>query len=269
MKHNIKILFFGDVIGSAGRAGVKHQLPLWREEFGVDFVIVNVENAAHGFGMGREQMKDLEDLEIDIMTGGNHILKGRDAFEILADEQIPIIRPLNAPKTWPGRGYITKKIKNTENETSVTAINLLGQHGMNEHYDSPYNAVETVLENDDVKRGIIIVDWHAETTSEKVLMGWFLDGRVSAVLGTHTHVPTCDERILPNGTAIISDVGMVGPHNSIIGFKTEATVKKHTQQLPIRLETEEEGPIEVSAVLLEIDPATKKSVSIRRLREII
>lgn len=269
MTNTIRILFFGDIVGSAGRTGIKHQLPLWRKKFNPDFVIANIENVAHGFGMGYTQINDIMDLGVDVMTGGNHILKGRDAFEILDDETISAIRPLNVSQAWPGKGIITKNITKNGNETSVTVINLLGQHGMREHYNSPYDAVETALKDNIVKQSIIIVDWHAEATSEKVLMGWFLDGRVSAVLGTHTHITTADERILPNGTALIADVGMTGPHNSIIGTKIDSSLEKHSKQLPIKLEIEEDGPIEINAVLVDVDPTTKKALKIERLRNIV
>lgn len=261
----MRILFFGDVIGKAGRIGLARQLPLWRKEFSPDFVIANMENAAHGFGVGKTQFQEMEKLGIDVMTGGNHILRGKNALEFLADEKIPLLRPLNAPKAWPGKGIITKKI----NETNITVINLIGQHGMREHYNSPFEAIETFLKKEKNKRNIIIVDWHAEASSEKVLLGWYLDGRVSAVIGTHTHIPTADERILPRGTAFISDAGMVGAHYSVIGVTRNSAIEKLTKCLPVHLEIDEEWPLEINAVMIDIEPKSKKAVGIKRLRTIV
>ncbi|MBI2628243.1 MAG: YmdB family metallophosphoesterase [Candidatus Niyogibacteria bacterium] len=275
----MRILFFGDVIGKAGRTGLARQLPLWRKKFRPDFVIVNMENAAHGFGVGRTQLQEIEKLGIDVMTGGNHILRGKNARELLTDEKIALLRPLNAPRAWPGKGIITKKIvgqksqtkglSNGVNETAITVVNLIGQHGMREHYNSPFEAIETVLKKEELKQNIIIVDWHAEASSEKVLLGWYLDGRVSAVIGTHTHIPTADERILPRGTAFISDAGMVGSYHSVIGVTIDSAFKKITECLPVSLEIDEEWPLEINAVMIDIEPKSKKAVGIKRLRAIV
>ncbi|MEK7647280.1 MAG: TIGR00282 family metallophosphoesterase [Patescibacteria group bacterium] len=263
---SIRILFFGDVIGKAGRRGLTYQIPLWRTQFAPDLIIANAENIAHGLGIGRTALEEIQRLGVEIFTGGNHILQGKNALLLLADETLPLMRPLNAPTSWPGRGFITKNINN---ETSVTVVNLIGQHDMREHYNSPFEVIETFLQKDDMKQNIIIVDMHAETTSEKKAMGYFLDGRTSAVLGTHTHVPTADEQILPNGTGFICDTGMVGAHHSIIGVKIKEALERLAMNFPAKFEVEEEGPVEINAVLLDIDKKTKKTVGINRLRNIV
>jgi len=265
-KDTMRTLFFGDIVGKAGRRGIKHQLPLWREKFKPDIIIANVENIAHGFGIGQGALQEMLDLGVNVMTGGNHILQGKNSLKLLDDETLPLIRPLNVSSHWPGQGFITKKIND---ETNITVINLIGQYGMKDNYDSPFEAIETLLKKEEVKQNIIIIDWHAEASSEKVLLGWLLDGRVSSIFGTHTHTPTADERILPQGTGFISDAGMVGAHNSVIGVQTQKAIQKIAYKLPTKLEVEEEGPVEINAVLTDIDIRSKKTVEIRRLREII
>lgn len=263
---SVRILFFGDVIGKAGRRGLARQLPLWRSQFAPDLIIANAENIAHGLGIGKTALEEIQKLGVQIFTGGNHILQGKNALLLLADETLPLMRPLNSPASWPGRGFITKKI---DSETSVTVVNLIGQHGMREHYNSPFEAMETFLQKDGMKQNIVIVDMHAETTSEKKAMGYFLDGKISAVLGTHTHVPTADEQILPNGTGFICDTGMVGARHSIIGVKIKEALERLAMNFPAKFEVEEEGPVEINAVLLDIDKKSKKTVGINRLRNIV
>lgn len=270
---NLRVLFFGDIVGKAGRSGAARQLPIWKKEFKPDVIIANVENIAHGFGIAERYLTELRELGVQIMTGGNHIIEGRDVMKILEDKNLPIIRPYNSPASWPGKGFITKKFSlggaKSKNETGVTVINLLGQHGMKQYVNSPYEAIETLLKMPEVKQSIVIVDWHAETTSEKIMLGWYLDGRVAAVLGTHTHVPTADERILPGGTALISDVGMNGAYDSVIGIQVTSSIERIAKQLPVHFEVEESGPIEVNAVLIDIDTRSKKALAIRRLRTIL
>jgi hypothetical protein len=262
----MKILFFGDIVGKAGRAGIAHCLPRWRKEHSPDLIVANVENIAHGFGISKQYLEDLVAMGVDVMTGGNHIVEGKDALKLLADASLPLLRPANAPASWPGRGHLTVK---TKNETPVTIINLMGQAGMREHSNLPFDTIETVLAREDVKQSIIMVDWHAEMTSEKNLLGWYLDGRVSAVLGTHTHVPTADEKVLPQGTAYITDTGMVGAYNSIIGVQVKLAIERIAKGMPSRFEVEEKSPAEVNAVLFEVDEPSKKALWIKRLREIV
>lgn len=262
----MRILFFGDIVGKAGRTGVQKLLPVWKKEHAPDLIVANVENIAHGIGITRVYLEELRAQGVDIMTGGNHIVEGKEALKLLDDTSLPLIRPANAGSGWTGRGFITVK---AADETPVTVVNLIGQSGMRDNYNSPFEAIETILARDDVKQNVILVDWHAEMTSEKKLLGHYLDGRVAAILGTHTHVPTADEQILQHGTAFISDVGMAGAYHSIIGIQIARAVERIAKGLPAKFEVEESGPAEVNAVLVEIDPASKKALWIKRLREIV
>jgi len=272
----MKILFFGDIVGRAGRTGVQKILGTWRKEHSPDLIIANIENIAHGIGISRAYLEELHTLGVNIMTGGNHIAEGKDALKLLDDPSLPLIRPANVGSGWTGRGFLTVNLPinqsigaTADDETPVTVISLIGQAGMRDNYNSPFEAAETILSQEAVKQSVVIVDWHAEMTSEKKLMGHFLDGRVSAVLGTHTHVPTADEQILPGGTAYISDVGMAGSLHSIIGVQVARAVERIARGLPAKFEVEEKSPAEVNAVLLEVDSATKKALWIKRLREIV
>src|SRR3989338_10658561 len=228
----MKLLIFGDVFGKLGRAGVKHMLPIWREKFHPDVVIANVENIMHGKGIGPSQIQELRDAGVNIFTGGNHSVEGKDVAQILNDETSAITRPANMREDLPGRGAILYAVKSVSSSKSdfpgksdffpganvkLLVINLIGQVFMHQEYASPFLAVDKILEEHGNKTPFIILDWHADATSEKAVMGRYLDGKVSAVFGTHTHVPTADAKILPKGTAYISDIGMVGPYESIIG----------------------------------------------------
>lgn len=264
-------------------------LPVWREKFSPDVVIANIENIAHGKGIGISQINELRGVGVQIFTGGNHSFEGKNSGEILNDETIPITRPANVSSELPGRGVVIYEVK-SEQGTSETEsaknenvhlliINLIGQVHMRQSYDSPFHKVDEILEKYKNETQLIVVDWHAEATSEKEIMGWYLDGKVSAVLGTHTHVPTADERILPKGTAYISDIGMVGPHNSIIGVEVAPAIPRFKNQIASALEVEENGPIEINAVLIEISEVDSSeaskvvrrggAVDIKRLREIL
>jgi 2',3'-cyclic-nucleotide 2'-phosphodiesterase len=260
----MKILYFADTVGKLGRAGIVHQLPLWHKQFMPDVVVINGENLAHGMGIGRLQIQEMREAGVDIFTGGNHVFEGKDALEILADLTVPIIRPANASVELPGRGYIIKETS----AGSIAVINLIGQTTGKYHYDSPFTALENILQELSGKVQHILVDWHAEFTSEKSVMGWFGDGKVSAVVGSHTHVPTADAKILPQGTAYISDVGMTGPYNSVISFDPEASIKKFTKQIPIKPRLVQEGPIEINAVFIETDSETGKAIHIQHLQNI-
>lgn len=247
-------------------------LPVWREKFSPDVVIANVENIAHGKGIGMKQIQELKDAGVDIFTGGNHSLEGKDFAKVLDNETLPITRPANMPEGTPGRGAILYDLKNG---MKLLVINLIGQVFMNRDYDSPFHTVDKILEKYSSETQYKILDWHADATSEKTVMGWYLDGKVSAVFGTHTHVPTLDAKILPKGTAYISDIGMVGPHNSVIGVEIEPAIKKFINNEKKSMGPVESGPIEVNAIFLELSdeekPARRRgaAVDIRHLREII
>ena len=272
----MKLLIFGDIVGKPGRSGVKRMLPIWRKKFSPDVVVANVENIAHGKGIGIKQIQELRPPAgggVDIFTGGNHSLEGKDFEKILNDETLPILRPANIPNA-PGRGVLLHKleIRNPKSETkqnvSLLVINLIGQVFMKQQYDNPFGAIDKILEEYGSATPYKILDWHAEATSEKTVMGWYLDGKVSAVYGTHTHVPTADAKILPKGTAYISDIGMTGPYNSVIGAEIEPATQRFKTGVKNPIQPVESGDIEVNAIYLELDQNVS-AVDIRHLREII
>lgn len=265
----MKLLIFGDVVGKLGRRGVKMMLPVWREKFSPDVVIANVENVMHGKGIGRSQIDELRSAGVNIFTGGNHSLEGKDVAQILDDETIPIIRPANMPNA-PGRGALLYKLEilNSKSETknvSLLIINLIGQVFMKQEYESPFLAIDKILEEYKNLTPYIILDWHADATSEKTVMGWYLDGRVSLVYGTHSHVPSADAKTLPKGTAYITDIGMTGGYHSVIGVDPDQAIERFKGQRKKSAEVVESGPVEVNAILVELADA----VDIRHLREII
>ncbi len=244
----------GDVIGKPGRKAVAGLLPSLREELKLDLVIANGENAAAGRGLTPGTAQELFDAGVDVLTSGNHIWDQREILTII-DQESPILRPLNYPPAAPGRGVLTQK--------GVTVLNLQGRTFMPE-IDDPFRAADAALQGIDDK-AIVIVDMHAEATSEKQAMGRYLDGRVSAVVGTHTHVPTADTRILPGGTAYVTDVGMVGPAESIIGNEIEPVLRRFITGMPTRLPVAEKGgPVQFNAVLIEVEPSDGRARRIER-----
>ncbi len=251
----MRILMIGDVIGKPGRRAVKHLLPEMRSEHGIDMVIANGENTAGGFGLTLETASELLDSGVDILTSGNHIWDQKEIIPYM-DEGLPLIRPANYPDA-PGRGSLV--------HDNVLVVNLMGRTFM-PALDCPFRTADRILEEaaDPEPPPVVIVDFHAEATSEKQAMGWYLDGRASGVVGTHTHVGTVDCRVLPNGTAYVSDVGMTGPTNSVIGSETEAVLQRFLTGLPQRLPVAD-GPVALNSVLLEVDQDTGKALSIERL----
>ncbi len=251
----MRILMVGDVIGRPGRRAVRALVPGLRQEYGIDLVIANGENAAGGLGLTRETVEELFESDVDVITSGNHIWAQREIIPAL-DSDLAILRPLNYPPGVPGHGYLIK------GETLV--VNLLGRTFIG-NFDCPFRAMDQLLEElADNKPPVIIVDFHAEATSEKVAMGWHLDGRVSAVLGTHTHVGTVDARLLPKGTAFITDVGMTGPLDSVIGDDTDAVLMRFLTQLPHRISVGK-GSVILNSVLVEIEEATGRTKHISRI----
>jgi metallophosphoesterase (TIGR00282 family) len=247
------ILSIGDVIGKPGRQAVNAFVPDLRKEYGIDLVIANGENAAGGFGLTVATAQELLDDGVDVITSGNHIWAQKEIIPYL-DEDAPVLRPLNYPPGVPGRGYLQKN--------KILVINLIGRTFMT-NYDCPFRAMDALLSGLSSKP-IIIVDFHAEATSEKVAMGRYLDGRVSAVLGTHTHVGTIDARILPGGTAYVTDIGMTGPDDSIIGDDAEAVIQRFLTMLPHHLSVGRGKPV-FNAIMLEVDENSGKSVKIERI----
>ena len=248
----MRVLMIGDVVGRPGRKAVRTLLPGLRREHDLDLVIANGENASGGFGINYKNAQELYDSGVDVITSGNHIWDQRDIIEHL-DSDMPILRPLNYPADTPGRGYLVFN--------DVLVINLIGRLFVGT-FDCPFRGIDRVLDEMNGKVNAIIVDLHAEATSEKEAMGWYLDGRVSVMAGTHTHVPTADTRILPKGTAYVSDLGMVGA-------EPEAVLARFLTQTPRRLKVAESGPMRFNSVLIELDDSSGKASCIQRLDMII
>jgi len=254
----VKILCIGDVIGKPGRQALAALLPELRKQHSIDFIVANGENLAGGLGITVTTLTELYSTGVDVVTSGNHVWHHREIFDWLEDEH-PLIRPLNYPPAAPGRGYHLLG--------GLLVVNLIGRTFM-AAYDCPFRAMDALL--DDVPEGTraIVVDFHAEATSEKVALGRYLDGRVAAVLGTHTHVGTIDWRVLPRGTAYVSDIGMVGPRDSVIGDDTHAVIQRFLTQIPSRLSVGK-GPVEFNAMLVSVDDTTGLAVSIERLQRVV
>ena len=229
----MKLLFIGDVVGGAGRRGLAAAMPRLREQHAPDLVVVNGENSAGGVGITRKTAASLFDAGCDVITTGNHVYRHREVYEYL-DETDRVIRPANYPHANPGRGHTVLEAGGMR----VAVINLSGAVGL-QVARLPFHEVDAILER--VEADAVVVDFHAEVTSEKVAMGWHLDGRVAAVLGTHTHVPTADGRVLPGGTAFITDVGMTGSRESVLGVKPKEAIAALSKQMPVRFETAEEN----------------------------
>jgi metallophosphoesterase (TIGR00282 family) len=248
----MRILFVGDVVGRPGRDAVAALLPSLRDELGVDLAIVNGENAAGGAGLTAEIVRELQASGADVVTSGNHVWDQRQfANEI---ERLDfVLRPINLPANNPGRGSLVCK--------GVLVVNAIGRTFMNPAGD-PFEALDALLATE--VPPLRVLDWHAEATSEKLAMGWHLDGRVTAVLGSHTHVPTADARVLPQGTALVCDTGMVGPRDSILGMRTEVIVERFRTGMPKRFEVAD-GPVVFGSVLIDADDATGQARSIERV----
>jgi len=258
----MKVLFFGDIVGKISRRAIKVILPKLKEEFQPDLVMANAENAAHGSGVTKKILEELNQAGIEFFTSGNHIFKKPEANELLTAKNSIIIRPANYQGELPGKGYKVVEVGSKK----LLVINLMGRVFIPEEFDCPFKKVDEILDQVDTNDlAGIIVDFHAEATSEKVAFGWHVDGRVSAVLGTHTHVPTADFKILPQGTGYITDVGMVGASESVIGDKKETVLNSFLTDGSHKVEIPEEGEVQVNAVLVEIDPKTKKTTAINRL----
>ncbi|MGH7323442.1 MAG: TIGR00282 family metallophosphoesterase [Candidatus Rokuibacteriota bacterium] len=255
----MNILMVGDVFGEPGRAAVRKLLPRLREEHRADFVVVNVENAAAGFGVTPQIARELLDYGADVMTSGNHIWDRKEIVEYITRENL-LLRPANFPSGTPGAGHVSVKA----GPHRVAVLNLMGRVFMSP-IDCPFRKADAVIPELRKETSIILVDMHAEATSESVAMGWYLDGRVSAVVGTHRHVQTADERILPRGTAYITDVGMTGPIDSVIGVDTDIILQRFLTQMPVRFEPAK-GPAALHGVVITVDPETGRASDIRRLR---
>jgi len=239
----MRVLFIGDVVGGPGRRGLAAAMPGLREQHRPDLVIVNGENSAGGMGITEKTAEALFAAGAEVITTGNHVYRHREAYDFL-DRTERVVRPANYPHANPGRGHVVVEAGGMR----VAVINLSGSVGL-EVARSPFHEADSILER--VEADAAIVDFHAEVSSEKVAMGWHLDGRVAAVLGTHTHVPTADARVLPRGTAHISDVGMTGSRTSVLGVKPEQVLERMITQMPVRFETAEDD-VWVMGVVVEV-----------------
>ncbi|HEX6139053.1 MAG TPA: TIGR00282 family metallophosphoesterase [Candidatus Limnocylindria bacterium] len=259
----LRCMVIGDIIGKPGRQAVTHHLADLRAELAIDMVIANGENLAAGAGLTPSLAEELLDHGIDVITSGNHIWDKREVYPYL-DSGRPVLRPMNYPDQAPGRGWLVHRLGDGE---QVAVMNAMGQVYMNQ-LDSPFTALDALLDGAaEPLPPIRIVDFHCEITSEKNAMGWFLDGRVTAVVGTHTHVPTADARVLPGGTAYISDIGMTGPRDSVIGFSLETVLPRFLTHLPTRFAVAD-GPVSFNAVVISADRATGRATAIEQVQRL-
>lgn len=257
----MKLLFIGDIVGKPGRKIIDNLLGFVVDKFQIDVVVANAENAAGGMGITPSIAEELFSRGIDIITSGNHIWRKKDIIPFL-EARDNILRPANYPGDAPGKGMTTMNIRGGP---SLCVINLEGRTFMTS-LECPFKTAEFLLDQAREKTNLIVVDFHAESTSEKVALGWFLDGRVSAVVGTHTHVQTADEKILPGGTAYITDAGMTGPMDSVIGMDKEIIIKKFLTQRPISFKVAKKN-LYMQGVVVDIDESTGKCGSIQRVNE--
>jgi metallophosphoesterase (TIGR00282 family) len=256
----VNILFIGDIVGQPGRRALERALLPLVDRRNVDFTIVNIENAAGGFGLTVDLFEELSKLPIDVFSSGNHIWDKKEIYEVLNSSD-RLLRPANYPPGNPGRGAT---VQSTAAGVPVGVLNLQGQVFMPAQCDSPFRVADDELARmKDVK--VIVVDMHAEATSEKIAIGWYLDGRVSAVLGTHTHVPTADETVRPGGTAYQTDVGMTGAYEGVIGFARDRIIEKFLAQTPKAFETAKRD-IRLCGALVEVDPETGRADGIERIQ---
>jgi 2',3'-cyclic-nucleotide 2'-phosphodiesterase len=257
----LKILYIGDTVANAGRTIVRTQLKHLLQEYSIDLTILNCENAATGNGVTPQMADEFIDWGVDVLTSGNHIWNKKEILPYL-NTNPRILRPANYPPGTPGRGLVVLKTRSGEN---AAVLNLQGRVFM-PPIDDPFRTADAQIAalSSDVK--VIFVDMHAEATSEKVAMGWYLDGRVSAVVGSHTHIPTADETILPGGTAYQTDAGMTGPFHSVIGVMKEAAIKRFLTQMPARFEPASQD-VRLNAVVIDVDSETGKARSILRVQK--
>jgi metallophosphoesterase (TIGR00282 family) len=258
----MRLLFLGDVVGKPGRRAVQRVLPQLIDREQLALVIANCENSADGVGIDPKSVEELLGAGVDVLTSGNHVWRRKEILSVIDDER-RLLRPANFPPGVPGRGWT---VCETADGTAVAVLNLIGRVFM-DSVDCPFRLAETVLPELRARARTIVVDMHGEATSEKGAIGWFLAGRVSAVLGSHTHVQTADERILPGGTAYLTDAGMCGPIDSVVGVQRELAIRRFLSHMPVKFEVAR-GPVVVQGAFVDIDPATGQAQGIRRLRQV-
>jgi hypothetical protein len=258
----MRLLFLGDVVGRPGRRALAATLPRLRRDAEIDFVIANGENASNGKGINPRGAEELRDAGVDVLTSGNHIWQSRDIVPYMQESE-RLLRPLNYAPGVPGVGWTVRPAKRSG--VAVGVINLIGRTFM-PPASCPFQAVEDVLPAVRRETPVIVVDMHGEATSEKVAMGWFLDGKVSAVVGSHTHVQTADESVLPGGTAYLTDAGMCGPERSVLGVRVDQVLYRFRSQMPVRFDVAA-GPVLVQGAVIEVDEGSGRATSIARVRE--
>lgn len=262
----MKFLIFGDVVGRPGRAAITRALPVLKAEYQPDSVVINIENIAHGAGISPKTVDEALTWQADVYTTGDHAWDNKQGVELLKNNDLPIIRPANYPAGVPGRGYHVF----TKDGHKVAVINLQGQVFFRTHPASPFHVLDELLKQPAIAEAdIVLVDFQAEATSEKRGLGWHVDGRLTAMWGTHTHVPTADAQIMPAGTGYITDIGMNGNYLSNIGVDRSGALQRFLTQLPRDFTFDETGPLEVGALFLEADPATKKTTRIELIRRLL
>lgn len=255
-------LFIGDIVGSSGRSALKKFLPSIQRERNIHLTIANAENAAHGFGLTPTVAEEIFQAGVNALTGGNHSWDKKDIESVFAKYPDRVLRPANYPDKLSGKGYSVLKV----GSHSIGIINLMGRVFM-DPLNCPFQEFDRIYEKIKDQCRMIFVDLHAEATSEKAAMAWYLDGKISCLSGTHTHVQTADERILPQGTGFLSDAGMTGPYDSIIGMKTEIIVQRFLKKIPIRMEVADGRGI-LQGVIFQIDPTSGRCLNIERVRQI-
>ena len=257
------LLMIGDIVGKSGRKAIKDLLPAIKKEYKIDFTVANAENAAGGNGLTQKVMEELYESGIDALTMGNHVWDKKEIYEFIDNEET-LLRPANYPPDSPGKGW---NIVASEKGVKVGLMNFSGRVFM-QPLDCPFRVFDEIIADVQSYTKIILVDFHAETTSEKIAFGWFVDGRVSAVCGTHTHVQTADSRVLHNGTGYITDVGMTGPRDSVLGVKTDLVIQRFLSQQPVKFEIAK-GELQLNAVYLEVDKNTGKCLDIKPIQKFV
>ncbi|MCL2669462.1 MAG: TIGR00282 family metallophosphoesterase [Syntrophaceae bacterium] len=255
----MRILFIADIVGKPGRRIVRELLPGLIEEQRIALVIANCENVASGFGVTAEIVEELYSYRVDVLTSGNHMWDKKEILEAVADDEM-LLRPANYPEGVPGRGSV---VWTGRDGIPIGVLNLSGRVFMNA-LDCPFRVAEREIAALQKRARIIIVDMHAEATSEKIALGWYLDGQVTAVLGTHTHVQTADERILPKGTACLTDAGMTGPFDSVLGIKKDAILERFLLQMPNKFEVAKRD-VRLQGAIVDCDPLSGRAKAIQRL----
>lgn len=261
----MKVIFIGDIVGKIGRKAVAEMVPHWRKKYKADFVIAQNENLAHGIGITEKTVSEVLSAGVDALTGGNHTFKG-DGLKLLERGDLPLLRPANYPPGLPGTGELA--IKSANGEFELLVVNLIGRVFFRENLDDPFRALDEILARHvNQHYSGILVDFHSEATSEANALGRYADGRVSAVMGTHTHIGTVDTLVLPEGTAYVTDVGAVIAVDSVLGEEKSGIIRSFLLQQPFQHNPVEEGLCRIGAVLLDIDEKTGKSKSIKRIDE--